>query len=125
MDRVIETSEYGLCIYSMDILQNFIKREKIKTKKLLAFFQKDKKKYLQLQKEGIWIPLAPIDAVEYCIKIKNYGEEFDDEWEKKFEYEGFYLVHRPFNKYHIKQMQIKSLQYHPFCISSGKQLVPC
>ena len=35
------------------------------------------------------------------------------------------LVHRPFNKYHIKQMQIQSLQYHPFCISSGKQLVPC
>ena len=35
------------------------------------------------------------------------------------------LVHRPFNKYHFKQMQIQSLQYHPFCISSGKQLVPC
>ena len=38
---------------------------------------------------------------------------------------GIKLVHRPFNKYHIKQMQIQSLQYHPFCISSGKQLVPC
>ena len=35
------------------------------------------------------------------------------------------LVHRPFNKYHIKQMQTQSLQYHPFCISSGKQPVPC
>ena len=39
--------------------------------------------------------------------------------------EDMNLVHRPFNKYHIKQMQIQSLQYHPFCISSGKQLVPC
>lgn len=39
--------------------------------------------------------------------------------------ENMRLVHRPFNKYHIKQMQIQSLQYHPFCISSGKQLVPC
>ena len=36
-----------------------------------------------------------------------------------------FLVHRPFNKYHIKQMQTQSLQYHPFCISSGKQPVPC
>ena len=42
-----------------------------------------------------------------------------------FKEETIQLVHRPFNKYHIKQMQIQSLQYHPFCISSGKQLVPC
>ena len=41
------------------------------------------------------------------------------------QYEKYKLVHRPFNKYHIKQMQTQSLQYHPFCISSGKQLVPC
>ena len=91
MDRVIETSEYGICIYSMDVLQNFIKREKIRTKKLLALFQKDKKKYLQLQKEGVWIPFAPIDSVGYCIKIKNHSEEFDDEWEEKLEHEGFNL----------------------------------
>ena len=47
MDRIIETSEYGICIYSMDVLQNFIKREKIRTKKLLSLFNKDKKKYIQ------------------------------------------------------------------------------
>ena len=92
MDRTIETSEYGICIYSMDVLQNFIKREKIKTRKLLALFQKNQKKYLQLQKEGVWIPFVQIDSVGYRVKIKNHGEEFDDEWEEKFAYEGFNLA---------------------------------
>lgn len=91
MNRVIVTSEYGICIYSMDVLKNFIKKEKIRTKKLLSLFQKDKKKYLNLQKEGVWIPFAPINSVGYCIKIKDHGEEFDNEWEKKLEYEGFNL----------------------------------
>ncbi|MBQ3513249.1 MAG: hypothetical protein IJA32_05550 [Lachnospiraceae bacterium] len=75
----------------MDALQNFIKREKIRTKKLLSFFQKNKKKYIQLQKEGIWVPFASIDSVEYFIKVENLGETFNDEWDKKFEYEGFNL----------------------------------
>ena len=73
----------------MDILQNFLKKEKIRTKKLLKLFQKDKKKFVQLQKEGIWIPLPQIDAVTYSLKIENLGEEFNGEWEKKLEYEGF------------------------------------
>ncbi len=89
MSRTIEISEYGLCIYSMDILQEFLKKEKIKTQKLLALFQKDKKKFLLMQKEGIWIPFPGIDSVGYCIKIKNKNEEFDDQWEKVLEYDGF------------------------------------
>lgn len=92
MDRVIETSEYGICIYSMEILQAYIKREKIRTKKLLKLFQKDKKKYLQLQEEGIWIPFVSIDLAGYCVRIKNLGEEFDDEWEEKYEYDGFNIA---------------------------------
>lgn len=93
MERMIDASEYGLCIYSMEVLQDFLKREKIRSKKLLALFQKDKKKYLQLQKEGIWIPFTEINSVDYFIKIKNHGEEFNAEWEKKLEYEGFNLVY--------------------------------
>ena len=75
MERTIDTANYGICIYSMDILQNFLKKEKIRTKKLLKLFQKDKKKFVQLQKEGIWIPLPQIDAVTYSLKIENLGEE--------------------------------------------------
>ena len=80
MDRTIDTSEYGLCIYSMDTLSSFLKTEKIKTKKLLALFQKDKKAFLKMQEEGIWIPFPEIDGVTYAIKIKNLNEEFDDQW---------------------------------------------
>ena len=89
MERTIDTANYGICIYSMDILQGFLKKEKIKTKKLLKLFEKNKKKFMQLQKEGIWIPFPQIAAVTYFFKIKNMGEEFDDEWEKELEYEGF------------------------------------
>lgn len=89
MERTIDTANYGICIYSMDILQGFLKKEKIKTKKLLKLFEKNKKKFMQLQKEGIWIPFPQIAAVTYFLKIKNMGEEFDDEWEKELEYEGF------------------------------------
>lgn len=92
MDRIIETSEYGICIFSMDVLQHFLKAEKLRTKKILALFQKDKKKFLKLQQDGVWIPFAPIDSFKYCIKLKNYDEEFSDKWEKKFEYEGFNLA---------------------------------
>lgn len=91
MDRTIDTSEYGLCIYSMDMFTSFLKREKIKSKKLLALFQKDKKTFLKLQEEGIWIPFPEIDGVTYVIKIKNLNEEFDDQWEKVLEYDGFNL----------------------------------
>ena len=91
MDRTIDTSEYGLCIYSMDMFTSFLKREKIKSKKLLALFQKDKKTFLKMQEEGIWIPFPEIDGVTYAIKIKNLNEEFDDQWEKVLEYDGFNL----------------------------------
>lgn len=30
------------------------------------------------------------------------------------------LVHRPFNKYHINQIQHQTFQYHPFYISNDR-----
>ena len=92
MDREICAADYGICLYSMEVLQDFLKREKIRSKKLLALFHKDKKLFLQLQKEGVWLPFAQIDAYHYYIKISNLGEKFDDDWEKKMEYEGFNIA---------------------------------
>lgn len=66
-------------------------------------------------------------GVEIAVCGKNGGSRMVEATQnfRKAGLDERYLVHRPFNKYHIKQMQIQSLQYHPFCISSGKQLVPC
>ena len=46
MDRILSTYSYGICLFSMEVLQDFLKKEKIRSKKLLHKFQKDKKLYL-------------------------------------------------------------------------------
>lgn len=91
MDKILDTYNYGICLFSLEILQDFLKREKIKSKKLLEKFQKDKELYLTTQKEGIWLPIVGINSGKYIIKIDGYDEPFNDEWEQKLEYDGFNL----------------------------------
>lgn len=75
----------------MEVLQDFLKKEKIRSKKLLHKFQKDKKLYLAMQKEGIWFPISKINSGQHLIKLEGYDNTFNDEWEQKFEIEGFNL----------------------------------
>ncbi len=42
MDKNLSVSGYGICLFSVGVLQDFLKKEKIRTKKLLNKFQKDK-----------------------------------------------------------------------------------
>ena len=60
MDREVDAMGYGICIFSADTVQDFLKREKIRKRKLLSLLQKDKELYLSTQKEGILIPLVGI-----------------------------------------------------------------
>ena len=66
MDRILSTYSYGICLFSMEVLQDFLKKEKIRSKKLLHKFQKDKKLYLAMQKEGIWFPISKITSTTYA-----------------------------------------------------------
>lgn len=91
MDREINAMGYGICLFSADTLQDFLKREKIRKRKLLSLLQKDKELYLVTQKEGILIPLVGIDAYNYAIKLEGQDEPFDDQWVQKIEYNGFNL----------------------------------
>ena len=52
MEREICAADYGICLYSMEVLQDFLKREKIRSKKLLALFDKDKKLFFTITKGG-------------------------------------------------------------------------
>ncbi len=52
-------------MFSLEVLQDFLKKEKIRSKKLLNRFQKDKEIYLALQKKGIWVPIPQINSIEY------------------------------------------------------------
>ena len=91
MDKLLDASSYGICLFSLDVLQDFLKREKIRTRKLLQKLQKDKDLYLATQKEGCWLPIAGIASYEYVVKVEGYDEPFDNEWEQKLEYGGFNL----------------------------------
>ena len=92
MDKLLTASEYGLCLFSFDVLQDFLKKEKIKSKKLLNVFQKNNELYPATQKEGIFVPIVLINRCEYVIRVDGYDEPFDDEWEQKAAYDGFNLV---------------------------------
>lgn len=91
MDKLLDASNYGICLFSLEVLQNFLKQKKVRTKKLLEKLQKDKELYLDTQKEGIWLPIAGIAAYEYVIKIDGYDGPFDADWKQKLEYGGFNL----------------------------------
>lgn len=71
MDREVDAMGYGICIFSADTVQDFLKREKIRKRKLLSLLQKDKELYLSTQKEGILIPLVGINAYNYAIRLEG------------------------------------------------------
>lgn len=89
MDKVLGTASYGICVFSFEVLQDYLKKKRVRSKKLLEKFQKDKDFYLDAQREGIWIPFAQINSIDYVIKLDGHDAPFDDEWEQKMEYDGF------------------------------------
>lgn len=89
MNKILSTRSYGLCVFSLEVLQDFLKEKKVRSKRLLEKFQKDKELFLDAQKEGIWIPFSHINSVDYVIKLDAYEPSFNDEWEQKMEYCGF------------------------------------
>ena len=91
MDREVDAMGYGICIFSADTVQDFLKREKIRKRKLLSLLQKDKELYLSTQKEGILIALVGINAYNYAIRLEGRDEPFDDRWVQKIDYDGFNL----------------------------------
>ncbi|MCM1046754.1 MAG: hypothetical protein NC417_14715 [Candidatus Gastranaerophilales bacterium] len=91
MDKIIYANGYGICLFSANTLEEFLKREKIRKRKLLSLLQQDKELYLTTQKEGIWVPLVQINSYNYAIKLAGWDEPFDEQWEQKIDYDGFNL----------------------------------
>lgn len=89
MNRVLDVSSYGICLFSLDVLQDFLKKEKVRSKKLLDNFQKNHDRYLATLEKGVWIPFLPINSIEYIVKVDGYEQSFSDEWEQKLVYDGF------------------------------------
>lgn len=89
MDKVVCTFSYGLCVISVEKIKVFLKEKKIRTKKLLSLFQDNKEKFLKSQENGVWMPIPQINAGKYIIKVVGFDALFSDDFEEKFEYEGF------------------------------------
>ncbi|MCQ2534949.1 MAG: hypothetical protein MJ172_10345 [Clostridia bacterium] len=92
MEKVITTSEYGYSIFSVDSMCDFMSKEKIRSKKLLALLQKDKKKYLKSLEDGSWLPIPAVDFGEVLISVEGYDEPFSNEWEEVITYDGFNIT---------------------------------
>lgn len=42
MDRILSTYSYGICLFSMEVLQDFLKKEKIRSKNYYINFKRIK-----------------------------------------------------------------------------------
>lgn len=89
MEKVITTSEYGYSLFSVDSVCDFMSKEKIRSKKLLALLQKDKKKYLKSIEDGSWLPIPSADMQHLMISVDGYDEGFSEEWKEVLSYDGF------------------------------------
>lgn len=89
MDKVVGTYNYGFCVFSIDTMTEFLKAKKIRSKKVLNLFQKNKDLFLESVKDGIWMPIPSINSGKYVIKAEGYDDSFGDEWTEVLSYDGF------------------------------------
>ncbi|RVU91059.1 hypothetical protein EH230_09205 [Flavobacterium columnare] len=90
IEKKLDVSSYGIYLLSIDRLTIFLKENKIRSKKVLEFFQKNHELYLKSLEQGVWLPILPIDSTEYIIKFGN-NENFNSNWEKVFNINEFNL----------------------------------
>ncbi|CCZ69916.1 uncharacterized protein BN759_02073 [Bacteroides sp. CAG:702] len=86
-EKKLTISGYGIFIMSVEKLMDFLKKNKRRSKKILDLFQNNPELYFESLKEGVWIPIVPIDSYKYVIN----NIPLDDEWQKIYTYENFNL----------------------------------
>lgn len=91
MENILDTSNYGICLFSLPVLQDFMKQKGISDNKLIPKLQRNRKLFIDSQKAGIWVPFVGLDSVGYDVRLEGQDEPFDEEWEEKLSYDGFNL----------------------------------
>lgn len=84
----LDVSDYGLYLLSPKKLESFLKEEKVRSKKILKFFQDSHDRYIKSIKDGTWLPILPINSIEYIIKVNN---NFNEDWIEVHQEKGFNL----------------------------------
>ena len=88
--RILSVESYGIYVVCIASLKRFLEKKQIKSKNLLAVFQNNYELYIESLKEGVWIPIVPINSIDYEILI-GCDEIIKDHWNEVFTYDGFNL----------------------------------
>lgn len=88
--RTLSVTDYGIYVICMESLKRFLINKGIKNKNILRVFQDNYDLYIESLREGIWIPIVPINSIKYEIMM-SCDETVESNWEKIFSYEGFNL----------------------------------
>lgn len=69
--------DYGIFIFSPSILAKFLKSNKVRTKNIVNYFDRNREKLCEAVSKGIFIPLSQVSSATYWISIeKPIGEEY-------------------------------------------------
>lgn len=88
--RTLSITGYGIYVVSIASLKRFLSIKNVKSKNILQVFQNNPDLYFESLSEGIWIPILPIDCIDYDIMV---GSDYiaQSNWENVFAYDGFNL----------------------------------
>ena len=88
----VESLGYGLAIVSVLGFEEMRKSLKIRSKKMLSFFDKNPTIFYEITQKGLFIPIPHIDMSDYIISILMDGnEECLADWEILGEWGEFYI----------------------------------
>jgi hypothetical protein len=80
-EQIITVSSYGLCCLSVSCFTDFLQlRHQARTKKLAAFFDKNKSVLEEAMQTGNLLPIAGLNALDYVIQVREGRHAFADDW---------------------------------------------
>ncbi|WP_314662326.1 hypothetical protein [Prevotella aurantiaca] len=88
--RTLSITGYGIYVVSIASLKRFLSIKNVKSKNILQVFQNNPDLYFESLSEGIWIPILPIDCIDYDIMVGS-DEIAQGNWKNVFAYDGFNL----------------------------------
>ena len=92
LDKTISSSGYGIAVVSAQIFQEQCKKHKIRSKKMLSYFDKNNDVFYDFIKKGAFVPIPRIRAYYYQIFITiNDNRTTYEEWEFIPTEESFFL----------------------------------
>ncbi len=89
----LSADDYGIMIFAPSIFNEYLKLNKIKAKKFLSYFDKNKALFYQAIKDGKVLPLYKISAFEYdlFISIDEENIKIPTNYTKVYEYKDFFV----------------------------------